>query len=450
MKKIIKNKFSALLALGVVLAVLLLVFNRDDSFEASDGEKNREVLVITTLFPLYSFAEALLPEKFKVELLSLSSDAHTFSPKPSDIAKLNSADVFIYSSDFLETWSRKVIKNLPDNVLVLNASYAFEWEEDFHREEAHSHHEEGHHHEKESHHEEEHHHEKESHHEEEHHHEKESHHEEGHHHEKESHHEEEHHHEKESHHEEEHHHEKESHHEEGHHHEKESHHEEEHHHEKESHHEEEHHHEKESHHEEEHHHEKESHHEEGHNHEGENSAGAFDPHYWLDFSLNLKVVEHLASKFEERYPQEESFINENKKQLMTELTALDNDYREALASCQSKDLYFIGHSSFSYLLKRYGITYFPMVENFSSQAEVLTGEFVAFIDQIREKDIKYVFYEQYETLQKSVTIAEDLKIDLLPLNAGNLITKEELAKDVSFTDLMRRNLVEFKRGLICR
>ncbi len=381
--KIIKNKFSALLALGVVLAVLLLVFNRDDSFEASGGEKNHEVSVITTLFPLYSFAKALLPEKFKVELLSLSSDAHTFSPKPSDIAKLNSADIFIYSSDFLETWSTKVIKNLPDNVLVLNASYAFEWEEDLHREEAHSHHEEEHHDEKESHHEEEHH-------------------------------------------------------------------EEEHHHEKESHHEEEHHHEKESHHEEEHHHEKESHHEEEHEHEGENSARGFDPHYWLDFSLNLKVVEHLASKFEERYSGEGSFINENKKQLMTELTALDNDYREALAGCQSKDLYFIGHSSFSYLLKRYGITYFPMVENFSSQAEVLTGEFVAFIDEIKEKDIKYVFYEQYEDLQKSVTIAEDLKIDLLPLNAGNLISKEELMKNVSFTDLMRRNLVEFKRGLICR
>ena len=339
-----KNNLLAFVLVVVALGILVLAFSNNNFFKVG-YKKNNEALIITTLFPFYSFTKNLVPENFKVELLSLGSDAHFFNPKPSDIEKLNKADVFIYSSDFLETWASKVVENLPESTLVLNVSHGVNLVAPNHEvKEEHAHHEEEEH----------------------------------------------------------------------------------------------------DHHEEE---EHEHHGEEEHAHLEEGRG--FDPHYWLDFTLDQKVVNHLSTTIVSRYPELKDFVIRKEKQLTRELTALDDEYKVVLSSCQNNELYFVGHNSFAYLFRRYGITYLPLVKNLSSQTEVLPKEFVAFIDRISEEGVKHVFYEQYEGTHKSTKITRDLGIDLLPLNTGNLVTLKEL-DTVTFIDLMKQNLTELKKGLVCQ
>jgi zinc transport system substrate-binding protein len=67
--------------------------------------------IVTTLFPLYDFTRSIAGDKADVHLLlPPGTEAHSFEPKPSDMARLTKADLFIFTSRQMEPWAEKVLK----------------------------------------------------------------------------------------------------------------------------------------------------------------------------------------------------------------------------------------------------------------------------------------------------------------------------------------------------
>jgi len=52
-------------------------------------------------------------------LLPPGTDAHTYEPKPSDIVKINEADIFVYTGKFMEPWAEDVIKSVSNKYLAV-------------------------------------------------------------------------------------------------------------------------------------------------------------------------------------------------------------------------------------------------------------------------------------------------------------------------------------------
>jgi zinc transport system substrate-binding protein len=79
--------------------------------------------VVTTLFPLYDMARAIGGEFAEVSLLlPPGAEAHSFEPRPGDILRLNSADIFIYTGPFMEPWAESLLKGLDTRkLLAVNA-----------------------------------------------------------------------------------------------------------------------------------------------------------------------------------------------------------------------------------------------------------------------------------------------------------------------------------------
>ena len=86
--------------------------------------QNNKLKVVTTLFPLYDMAQNIGGDKAEVSLLLPPGvEAHTFEPKPSDIIKINEADIFVYTGKFMEPWAEDVIKSVTNkNLIVVDAS----------------------------------------------------------------------------------------------------------------------------------------------------------------------------------------------------------------------------------------------------------------------------------------------------------------------------------------
>lgn len=102
----------------VIFFILLLSIFSCNGLKKEDLKK--EVLVITTLFPLYDFAKSIGREKVKVELLLPPGvDAHSFEPKPENIIKINKANVFVYTGKDMEPWVEKVINSLDNRKLII-------------------------------------------------------------------------------------------------------------------------------------------------------------------------------------------------------------------------------------------------------------------------------------------------------------------------------------------
>lgn len=85
----------------------------------------KKLRVVTTLFPLYDMAKSIGADKTEVVLLVPPGvEAHSFEPRPSDIFKINEADIFVYTGKFMEPWAEDVINGAVNkNLVVVDASH---------------------------------------------------------------------------------------------------------------------------------------------------------------------------------------------------------------------------------------------------------------------------------------------------------------------------------------
>ncbi|MBP9561471.1 MAG: zinc ABC transporter substrate-binding protein [Syntrophorhabdaceae bacterium] len=95
----------------------------------SCGDKNSNLTVnklkiVTTLFPLYDFTKNITGAKADISIiLPPGVEPHSFEPRASDILKINSADIFIYTGRFMEPWAEDIIKGVDNKgLLVLDLS----------------------------------------------------------------------------------------------------------------------------------------------------------------------------------------------------------------------------------------------------------------------------------------------------------------------------------------
>jgi zinc transport system substrate-binding protein len=108
-------------SLALLFAVCLVALSCQGK-EAGTSSGKR--VVVTTLFPLYDFTKNVAGSRADVSLLlPPGMEPHGFEPRPADIMKLNSADLFIYTSPEMEPWAATLLKGLQNKKLeAVNAS----------------------------------------------------------------------------------------------------------------------------------------------------------------------------------------------------------------------------------------------------------------------------------------------------------------------------------------
>lgn len=108
----------------VLFCCLLLQFATACSQKSEQKADVQRLTAVTTLFPLYDFARTIAGDRAVVHLLlPPGMEAHSFEPKPSDMARLTKADLFIFTSREMEPWAEKVLQGADNRrLLVVDAS----------------------------------------------------------------------------------------------------------------------------------------------------------------------------------------------------------------------------------------------------------------------------------------------------------------------------------------
>ena len=107
--KVIKNILCFVIALTLCLS--LTACGGSNKTE----KKQYKLKVMTTLFPYYDFARAVIGDIDDIDLQLLVSpgqDDHSFEPTPKDVVAINQADLFIYNGGSIENWVDTVIDSL--------------------------------------------------------------------------------------------------------------------------------------------------------------------------------------------------------------------------------------------------------------------------------------------------------------------------------------------------
>jgi zinc transport system substrate-binding protein len=306
-------------------------------------ENDGKISIVTTLYPLYEFSKEVGGEKTNVILLlPPGAEAHTFEPKPSDIIKINNADIFVYVGASFEPWAHDIIEGSNNKKIILfdASSKVTLLKSDEHGENSHEH--EG-----------------------------------------------------------------------------------------------------------EHVHEDGDHDAENEtNLEDEHSHGEYDPHFWLDFNNDMKVVDAITETLSEKDPTNKEYYFLNAENYKKRLLELDAEYKEGLKSCKQKEFITGGHNAYAYLAKSQGIEYLSAF-GISPDSEPTPKAIKEIADITKEHGIKYILFEELVSPRMAEAIAEQAGAKILVLNPGHNLLKEEFNNGVTFISLMENNLKTLKIALEC-
>ena len=103
-----------------ILIIFTVLFSLANFWGTSYAAQSPKLSVITTIFPLYDFAREIGKDKVAVrKLLPPGVEAHTFEPKPQDIALISRADIFIYTGRYMEPWVDDLLKGVAHKDLAV-------------------------------------------------------------------------------------------------------------------------------------------------------------------------------------------------------------------------------------------------------------------------------------------------------------------------------------------
>ncbi|WP_129787953.1 metal ABC transporter substrate-binding protein [Promicromonospora panici] len=177
--------------------------------------------------------------------------------------------------------------------------------------------------------------------------------------------------------------------------------------------------------------------------ETSDAHGALDPHFWQDPVRLSDVARDVAAELSDADPDHAADYAANAEALVTELRALDEDYREALAQCAGATL-VVSHEAFGYLAERYDLVQVG-ISGIDPEAEPSPARLRAVRSVARADDVQTVFFEVITSPKVTKILAEDLGIDSAKLDP----IEGQSDPDSDYLDMMRENLAALEDGLVC-
>ncbi len=173
-----------------------------------------------------------------------------------------------------------------------------------------------------------------------------------------------------------------------------------------------------------------------------------DPHVWLDFALDQKIVDSISAAFSEKDSGNASRFRANAEIYKSNLDRLDKKFQSALSTCRRREIVLGGHSAFSYLASRYGLQQVPLY-GINPNSEPTPKKMTEVIQSARKNGVKYIFFEELVNPKLAQVLAKEGNLQTLVLNDGANLTREKMKQKITFLMLMEQNLENLRRGLDC-
>ena len=184
----------------------------------------------------------------------------------------------------------------------------------------------------------------------------------------------------------------------------------------------------------------------GHEEEGEHAEdGAMDPHFWLDPVRLAAVSTFIGETFAQKDPANAAEYRSNAEALVTDLDALDEEFRAGLARCESREL-VTGHAAFGYLAARYDLGQ-EGITGISPDAEPDAATLRELTQHVREEGVSTVYAETLVSPALAETIGRETGARVMVLDPLEGITDSSAGAD--YLEVMRANLKTLREGQGC-
>jgi zinc transport system substrate-binding protein len=180
----------------------------------------------------------------------------------------------------------------------------------------------------------------------------------------------------------------------------------------------------------------------------EHTHGIIDPHIWLDFAIDKRIIDSIVELFSRIEPENGELFKRNGIVYKKKLEECDRRYREELGRCKNRTFVLGGHAAFGYLAQRYNLHQVSLY-GISPDSRPTPKQLVRVVELAKEHQIDVIYFEVYVSDELAKVIADEVGAKTLVLNPAANLTEEQTKANISFLEIMDQNLASLKKGLIC-
>lgn len=174
-----------------------------------------------------------------------------------------------------------------------------------------------------------------------------------------------------------------------------------------------------------------------------------DPHIWMNFDNMPPFAASIARALTEKDPAHQDLYAANLAAFNKQIENLSQQFAQGLKNCQSRRIVHIGHLAFGNLASRYGLELTALAGT-SHDGEHSVKRLAQVVDLIKQSGVPYVFTEPALSQNLAEVVAKETGAQLLPLYTVEHVSVQDAQNQVTYADLMLRNLTSLQRGLECQ
>ncbi|WP_391116558.1 metal ABC transporter solute-binding protein, Zn/Mn family [Psychrobacillus sp. L3] len=179
--------------------------------------------------------------------------------------------------------------------------------------------------------------------------------------------------------------------------------------------------------------------------EHDHDHGKIDPHVWISPQISQSLALSIKDSLVEAAPEQKEKFETNYDALIAQLTQLDTSYKEMAQNAPNKT-FFVSHAAFGYLAHAYGLEQIS-VAGLNSQDEPSQKQLTKIIELAKEKNIKYILFEQNVSSKLTEVIQKEVGAKSLVLHNLGVLSKKDVENNETYFTLMNKNLETLKTAL---
>jgi zinc transport system substrate-binding protein len=181
---------------------------------------------------------------------------------------------------------------------------------------------------------------------------------------------------------------------------------------------------------------------------GKASSKIKDPHFWLDPVLAEQIVNNVRDGLSKADSKDKDYFSAKADSYKAELAQLDKDFQTDLANCQSRST-ITSHAAFGYLAKRYNLD-IASIAGVSPDVEPSAAKLAELTQMVKDKNIKYVFFESLVSPRLADTIAKETGAKTAVFDPIEGISEDDQKQGKDYLSVQRENLANLRTALSCR
>ena len=189
-------------------------------------------------------------------------------------------------------------------------------------------------------------------------------------------------------------------------------------------------------------------HEHGHDHEDEETE--YDEHVWLSLRNAVVITQALCEVAQKLDNKNASTYKANTDSYIKQLSALDSEYKNAVAQAKNKTLVFADRFPFRYLTDDYRLKYFAAFAGCSAESEASFETIIFLAKKIDKHALGTILTIEKSNKKLAKTIVSNTKAknqQILELDSMQSVTKKEINDGKSYLGTMKQNLAVLKAAL---